>query len=104
MDSQIRFFTWFASSGRPISLRLTLDEAESCSHPGRCDIDLEVLCLSGPIACQTATWHPETLRAELAEYGAWDEEELADYEENTRRMVWLACCDVAKNPKDYEED
>ena len=104
MDSQIRFFTWFAGSGRPINLRLTLEEAESCSHPGNCEADVKELLLTDGISAQVATWDPETLRAELAEYGAWDEEELADHEENTRRMVWLACCDVAENPKDYEED
>ena len=104
MDSQIHFFTWSAGSGRPLSLRLTLDEAESCSHPGNCQADVIDLILTDGISAQVSTWDPETLRAELAEYGAWDEEELADYEENIRRMVWLACCDVAENPKDYEED
>ena len=106
MDSQIHFFTWSAGSGRPISLRLTLDEAQSCSHPGQCDADIDYLLLSDGISAQVSTWDPETLRAELAEYGAWDwdEEELADHEENTRRMVWLACCDVAENPKDYGEE
>ena len=104
MDSQIRFFTWCAGSGRPLSLRLTLDEAQSCSHPGQCDADVDGLLLLEGISAQVETWDPETLRAELAEYGAWNEEELADHEENTRRMVWLACCDVAENPKDYEEE
>ena len=104
MDSQIRFFTWCAGSGRPISVRLTLDEAESCSHPGNCQADVIDLILTDGISAQVETWDPETLRAELVESGAWDEEELADYEENIRRMVWLACCDVAENPKDYEEE
>ena len=104
MDSQIRFFTWFAGSGRPISLRLTLDDAESCAHPGQCDSDVDDLLLSGPIAPQVSTWDPETLRDELAEYGAWEDDALGDHDENIRRMIWLACCDVAENPKDYEEE
>lgn len=104
MDSQIRFFTWCAGSGRPINLRLTLDEAQSCSHPGQCDADIDYLLLTDGISAQVSTWDPETLRDELAEYGAWNEEELADHEENIRRMVWIACGDVAENPEDYEED
>ena len=103
MDSQIRFFTWCAGSGRPLSLRLTLDEAQSCSHPGQCDADIDYLLLTDGISAQVSTWDPETLRAELAEYGAWEETELADHEANIKRMVWLACNDVAENPEDYSE-
>lgn len=103
MDSQIRFFTWFAGSGRPINLRLTLDEAQSCSHPGQCDADVDELLLLEGISAQVSTWDPETLQAELAEYGAWDEEDLADHEANIKRMVWIACNDVAENPEYYSE-
>ena len=104
MDSQIHFFTWCAGSGRPINLRLTLDEAQSCSHPGQCDADIDYLLLSDGISAQVETWDPETLRAELAGCGAWEAEALEDHEENIRRLVWIACGDVAENPEDYEEE
>lgn len=92
---------WYASSGRPILLSLAMENAEECSHQGQCDLDVEALMLDPEIEAQTSAWDPETLRAELAEYGAWDDKELADHEENVARMVWIACNDVAENPGDY---
>ena len=34
------------------------------------------------------------LAAELAEYGAWDEEELKDWRENQERIIWIAAGDI----------
>lgn len=93
--------TWQAGSGRRLSLTLTLDDAEGCSHPGRCDPDVSDLMSLDRINQQLESWDPQELSAELAEYGAWDSTELADREANLTRMVWLACCDVAENPDDY---
>ena len=39
---------------------------------------------------------PEKIRAELGEYGAWDEAELSDDGQNWRRLVWLAAWDIAE--------
>lgn len=38
----------------------------------------------------------EKIRVELAEYGAWDGEELSDAEQNWHRLVWIAACNVAE--------
>ncbi len=32
----------------------------------------------------------------LIDYGAWDEEQLADHEENRLRVFWMACCDISE--------
>ncbi len=40
---------------------------------------------------------PDKIRAELSEYGAWDEAELADDEANWLRLVWCAAHDVAED-------
>jgi hypothetical protein len=32
---------------------------------------------------------PGEIRTELAEYGAWDAEELADDDENRQRLLWV---------------
>jgi hypothetical protein len=37
---------------------------------------------------------PDPIRAELKEYGAWDEEELTDDEANWRRLIWIAACNI----------
>ena len=96
-----KLYTWFAGSGRDLSLTLTLDDARSCCHQGPCDDDVEYLQRS--ITDQTDQWDAEELAAELEEYGAWDGAELSDHEENVTRMVWLACNDVTENPADYAE-
>ena len=36
----------------------------------------------------------EDIREELHEYGAWDEDELADDEQNKHRLLWLAAGQV----------
>ena len=40
---------------------------------------------------------PAEIRAELAEYGAWDDAELADDAANWRRLVWCAACNIAED-------
>jgi hypothetical protein len=37
---------------------------------------------------------PETIRKELGDFGAWDEEELLDDEQNWKRLLWLAAWDI----------
>jgi hypothetical protein len=70
---------------------MTLEQAYSVSEPGMDATDavnalIPQLDLSG--------LQPDEVRDELREYGAWDEEELADDEENLRRIVWIAGCNL----------
>lgn len=46
------------------------------------------------IAVQLAALDPKALASELQEYGAWDETELADHEQNLQRILWLAAGDI----------
>lgn len=66
------------------------DEAvEDCHHQGPCDEDV-------------AYWQPKILawppaddiRAELKEYGAWNQEELSDDDANQRRLLWIAAGNI----------
>lgn len=84
---------WTCSSGR-IELQIKLEDAENCSHSGRCDEDVEALLKVPYIVKQLAKLDPELVRKELREYGAWDDEELADHEVNLSRLLWIACGDV----------
>jgi hypothetical protein len=43
------------------------------------------------------------IREELAEYGTWDEAELADEEQNRHRIVWLAAHNIAEEDEPCEE-
>lgn len=76
------------------TLSLTLAEALSASHPGPCDADVEELTRKPKIRRQLAKLDPADLAAELAEYGAWDNEELADHARNLQRIVWLAAGNI----------
>ena len=84
---------WNSSSGR-IELQITEAQAAGASHSGRCDDD--VLWLSGEpkIKRQLARLDPALVASELKEYGAWDEDQLADHEQNLQRLLWLACGDI----------
>lgn len=69
------------------TLELPEEAVMDCSHQGACDDD--VAHWSTRIA-RPADITPETLAAELAEYGAWDADELADDSANWHRLIWLA--------------
>ena len=84
---------WSSSSGR-IELRLTKAQAHSASHQGRCDDDVDALVREPVMARQLAKLQPEMVAAELREYGAWDQSELADHDANLRRLVWCAAGDI----------
>jgi beta-lactamase class D len=85
---------WFTSSSGRIEIEMTLEQARSASHQGQCDADVAFLSTFPKIARQLAKIDAETLRKEHKEYGAWDADELADHDQNLRRILWLAAGDI----------
>lgn len=85
---------WCTGSGR-INLEMTQEQAESCSHSGSCDDDVAALSREPGIAKQLGEMDRALLASELEEYGAWDETELADHDQNLQRVLWLAAGDIA---------
>lgn len=81
---------WYTSGCGRIELQMTLEQAQSATHPGQCDDDVKVLSGASDIAAQLAALDPAIVRRELAEYGAWDDAELADHAQNLQRLLWLA--------------
>ena len=79
-----------------IELEMTLEQARSVSHQGRCDEDVEFLVTVPKIKRQLDKIPNELIAKELAEYGAWDDEELQDNDDNRLRLVWIAGCDIAE--------
>ena len=79
------------------SLRIKKDDALYASHPGPCDQEVAWLTQHPYIKKQLDKIAPEILRAELGEYGAWDDSELSDHDQNRERIVWIACGDIAEN-------
>lgn len=86
---------WQSSSGR-LGLQITKRQAAQASHPGPCDADVRALSEVPAIRRQLAKIHPTALRAELAEYGAWDARELEDHPQNLQRILWLAAGDITE--------
>jgi len=82
------------SSNYGNDLNITKALAESGSHAGACDGDIAGLRTLPQIRRQLAKLDPDNLRRELSEYGAWDEQELADHEANLLRWLWISCGDI----------
>ena len=75
---------------------MTLAQAQSASHSGQCDDDVAALLALPSIARQVDAWGPALIAAELSEYGAWDEKELADVAQNRARIVWILANDITE--------
>lgn len=75
---------------------MTARQAESASHQGRCDDDVAFLLTMPAIRRQLDRIGPEAIRAELKEYGAWDQNELADDVQNRARIVWIAAGNICE--------
>jgi folate-binding Fe-S cluster repair protein YgfZ len=87
---------WFTSSSGRIEIQMTLEQAQSASHQGRCDDDVLALSKVPEIAAQLEAIKPGILAAELKQYGAWDDNELADHQQNIQRILWLAAGDIVE--------
>ena len=71
-------------------------DARMGSHQGACDADIAELRKVPYIKRQLDALDPDALRAELSEYGAWDDDELADLESCLDRILWLACGNIVE--------
>lgn len=71
-------------------IELTEEVINLCSHQGQCDEDVKNCMLLPEVKKELAKIDPEALKKELEEYGAWDDEELENHEENLMRILWIA--------------
>jgi hypothetical protein len=85
---------WQSGYTGSLELEISLEDAECGFHQGDCADDVDGLRRQTDIARQVDAWPADALRRELAEYGAWNDDELADDAENRARMLWLACGDI----------
>ena len=76
-------------------LEITKEQARIGSHQGQCDNDLEYLMGLPKIKRQLNKLDKESLKKELSEYGAWDETELNNHDDNLMRWLWISCGDIA---------
>jgi hypothetical protein len=71
-------------------IEMTKEQAHSVTHPGKCDVDVDILLQNPKIKRQLKKIPGEKLAAELKDYGAWDENELKDRKANEQRIIWIA--------------
>jgi hypothetical protein len=81
-----------------------LAQAQSCSHAGQCDMDVEALARDPIMASMLFRLDANQVRDVLRETGGWEAHELADHDANLRRILWIAACDVAENPDDFDDE
>ena len=86
---------WYSTGSGRIELKMTMAQAESCSHPGQCDREVRELSELPVIARQLRKIDPALLASELREFGAWDSAELADHAQNLQRLLWIAAGDIS---------
>jgi len=75
-------------------LRLTRKDAELLSGSGDQSHNAQMVMQKPYVKKQLDALQPENLAKELNEYGAWDDDELKDHQENLMRWVWLSAGDI----------
>ena len=85
----------FAQFNR-FEIQITLAQAAQCSHSGPCDDDVAALVATPAMRRQLAKIAGTDLATELREYGAWDDIELSNREDNNNRIVWIAAGNIVE--------
>jgi len=88
---------WYTSGSGRIELQITMNQALTGSHQGQCDNDIAYLRQLPAIKRQLNKLDADILAKELKEYGCWDDEQLANHDENLTRILWIACGDITEN-------
>ena len=86
----------YTTGSGKIELQITKKQAQKGYHSGQCDQDIAELRQIPAIKRQLAKIDEAVLVDELKHWGAWDEEELQNHEENLDRFLWLACADIVE--------
>lgn len=94
---------YYSSSCGRIELSIKLSDAEIGYHSGACDSDIAYLLTVPYIAKQLNSIDPALIANELKGFGAWNSEELSDYQENKSRLLWIACGDIVDRQFENEE-
>ena len=76
------------------TLRMSKKQARAAYHQGACDDDVVALLRDNRIRAQLSAIGPDAIAAELATYGAWDADQLADPDDNHARIVWIAAANI----------
>jgi len=85
-------------------LELPEDVIKGCNHSGPCDYDIENCRLLPEVQTALNALDPEKVKNELWEYGAWDDIELSNHDENLNRILWIAAGDIQERDEEWLND
>jgi len=83
------------------TIELTIEEAKSASHQGKCDDDVQALSEVKHVRKQLDDLDEEAVQDALKDTGAWEDEELEGHEQNLQRLLWIAAGDIVE---EYDEE
>jgi hypothetical protein len=87
---------WHSSSCGRVEILIPVDAIGDIFQPGSADA-----AVSGWVdSVYWGSTKPDDIRNALRECGAWDDEELADDEQNRHRYLWVAACDLGEQSED----
>lgn len=98
---QDKSYWWLEGMGR-FEFKMPGQAVLDCHHQGACDEDVEYWLPKAREWLKDVS--DEDLNAALKEYGAWDEEEREDRDDNIRRLIWIAAGDIQEDDKAEEEE
>lgn len=75
-------------------ISMTRNQARNAAHSGDCTADVKTLAETPAIKRQLKRIDPDDIRAELKEFGAWDDTELKDNRANALRILWIAAGNI----------
>ena len=87
---------WCDSYGL-IELNITKQQAHIGYHQCQCDNDIKGLRDVPTIKRQLDQLKPEIVVHVLKDYGAWDDDDLSNHDDNLDRLLWIACGDIVEN-------
>ena len=91
------------SSSGTIEFPLTGEQIHCICTSGSNDLASKMVSKDEQVAKWMERYSDEQLKSVILEYGAWDEEELTDRQQNIERIVWLLAWDVFddENPNNH---
>lgn len=102
-ESTSQDLIWSSSSGT-IELEFTQEQLDILPTSGNAEDAVDYLVTKTDLSDQLHNIDPQDIRDELSEYGAWDEEELQDDEQNLHRLVWIAAMDIKEEQYSNDEN
>jgi hypothetical protein len=103
MKTQIKPHGLYWAAFNRFELRLPGKCVIDCSHQGQFDEDVAhwAPLIKKQVKKDNFINKPtaEKIKEELLDYGAWDDEELQDEDQNWHRLVWIASCNIAEEEK-----